>query len=203
MNPLPPQAYTKETLARAYQWLATQPDNIRELATSPDLLVSLYLKAKLNGESSLERPSIQNFRSELKQLSQMMDHLNLAPDQPSIQNSQNLLSPSGSGASGPGPSGSSGPNNTPYPQNNPPSSQANLISSPSPSAPAPSPSTAHSTQGIPNRHPPISAHSTRSLELDAKSWQSLLEVQRELNLSSESEALRAVIALGVKRLRSI
>lgn len=72
MNPLPPQAYTKETLAKAFAWLQTQPENIKELASSTDVLVSLYLKAKLNGDSALDRPSIQNFKSELKSLAGMM-----------------------------------------------------------------------------------------------------------------------------------
>jgi hypothetical protein len=72
MNPLPPQAYTKETLGKAFAWLQAQPENLKEFATSPDILVSLYLKAKLNGEGALERPSIQNFKNELKSLAGMM-----------------------------------------------------------------------------------------------------------------------------------
>jgi hypothetical protein len=72
MNPLPPQAYTKETLVKAYQWLQHQNDSIKELATSPDILVSLFLKAKLQGDGALERPSIQNFKNELKNLAGMM-----------------------------------------------------------------------------------------------------------------------------------
>jgi hypothetical protein len=72
MNPLPPQAYTKETLVHAYAWLQNQSENIKELATTPDVLVSLYLKAKLQGDGALERPSIQNFKNELKNLAGMM-----------------------------------------------------------------------------------------------------------------------------------
>jgi hypothetical protein len=72
MNPLPPQAYTKETMLKAYAWLQTQADSIKEIATTPDILVSLFLKAKMNGEASLERPSIQNFKAELKNLAGMM-----------------------------------------------------------------------------------------------------------------------------------
>lgn len=68
MNPLPPQAYTKDTLVQAYAWLQSQNESIKEIATSPDNLVSLYLKAKSQGESALERPSIKNFKSELKSL---------------------------------------------------------------------------------------------------------------------------------------
>lgn len=75
MNPLPPQAYTKDTLLKAYHWLQGQPPQIRELATSPDLLVSLYLKASRDGDSALDRPSIQNFKSELRNLAGMMGEL--------------------------------------------------------------------------------------------------------------------------------
>ena len=75
MNPIPPQAYTKETLLQAFQWLQDQDPSIREIATTPDLLVSLYLKANRDGMSALNRPSIQNFKSELKTLSAMMGSL--------------------------------------------------------------------------------------------------------------------------------
>jgi hypothetical protein len=75
VNPLPPQAYTKDTLLKSYQWLLQQPAHIQEVAKTPDILVSLYLKAKLNGESSLERPSIQNFKNELKSLAGIMGDL--------------------------------------------------------------------------------------------------------------------------------
>lgn len=75
MNPLPPQAYTKETLLKAYQWLMSQNSNIKEIATTPDMLVSLYLKSMRDGDSALERPSIKNFKSELKSLAGMMGEL--------------------------------------------------------------------------------------------------------------------------------
>lgn len=81
MNPLPPQAYTKETMLKAYQWLMSQNSSIREMATTPDILVSLYLKATRDGDSALERPSIQNFKKELKSLAGMMGELD-RPVQP-------------------------------------------------------------------------------------------------------------------------
>jgi hypothetical protein len=75
MNPIPPQAYTKDTLVQAYAWLQNQNDSIKEIATSPDILVSLFLKAKLQGSDFLERPSLKNFKSELKNLAGMMGEL--------------------------------------------------------------------------------------------------------------------------------
>lgn len=75
MNPLPPQAYTKDTLTKAYMWLLHQSESIKELATTPDILVSLFLKAQRNGDESLDTPSIQNFKKELKSLAGMMGEL--------------------------------------------------------------------------------------------------------------------------------
>ncbi len=66
INPLPPQAFTKETLQKAYSWLLQQSDSVKEMATTQDLLISLYLKAQRNGEASLETSSIQKFKLELK-----------------------------------------------------------------------------------------------------------------------------------------
>lgn len=79
MNPLPPQAYTKDTLLKAYQWLTGQSASIKEMASSPDILVSLYLKATRDGDSALERPSIKNFKTELKSLAGMMGELDRGP----------------------------------------------------------------------------------------------------------------------------
>lgn len=75
MNPLPPQAYTKDTLMKAYAWLMVQSESVREMATTPDILISLYLKINRDGESVLDRPSIQNFKNELKSLAGLMGQL--------------------------------------------------------------------------------------------------------------------------------
>ncbi len=75
MNPLPPQAYTKETLLKAYQWLMVQNSSLKDIATTPDILVSLYLKATRDGDSALDRPSIVNFKNELRSLAGMMGEL--------------------------------------------------------------------------------------------------------------------------------
>jgi hypothetical protein len=72
IHPLPPQAYTKDTLIKAYEWLQAQDEGIKKIATSPDVLVSLYMKAQMQGEEALHRPSIKNFKSDLKNLASMM-----------------------------------------------------------------------------------------------------------------------------------
>ena len=101
MNPLPPQAFTKDTLQKAYQWLLQQNASIKDLATSQDVLVSLFLKAQRDGHSSLETPTIQNFKQELKSLVNLMGDL---------QGSQGSPSAAGSTASGSAPQTSNGSN---------------------------------------------------------------------------------------------
>lgn len=87
-NPLPPQAYTKETLLKAYQWLMGQNSSLKEIATTPDILVSLYLKATRDGDHSLERPSIQNFKNELRSLAGMMGELDRPAVNPQVAHQQ-------------------------------------------------------------------------------------------------------------------
>lgn len=142
MNPLPPQAYTKETLQKAYSWLLNQSPSIKEMASTQEMLVSLYLKAQRNGEASLEAPSIQNFKQELKSLATMMsDFPGTAPQQ-----------------------------NT-----------------------AATPAAAKANSSMPSSFN----------ELDSVSLTAIQEVKSVLNLSSDTEALRALIALGHKQFRKI
>ena len=75
VNTLPPQAYTKETLQKAYTWLLNQTPSVKDLATNQEVLVSLYLRAVRNGEVSVDTPSIQNFKQELKSLATLMGDL--------------------------------------------------------------------------------------------------------------------------------
>lgn len=75
VSSIPPQAYTKETLLKAYAWLMNQDQHVKELATTPDILVSLFLKAQRKGDESVDAPSIQSFKNELKNLAGMMGEL--------------------------------------------------------------------------------------------------------------------------------
>lgn len=70
---LPPQAYTREILTAAFNWLQGQPESVRKIATTPDALVSLYMRARRFGDSSVDSDSVdtsQNFISELKNLAE-------------------------------------------------------------------------------------------------------------------------------------
>jgi len=156
MNPLPPQAYTKDTLVQAYSWVQNQSESIKELATTPDVLVSLYLKAKLQGESVLERPSIQNFKNELKSLAGMIGEFQAnEPTPPQVQTTKRPT---------------------------PPATQASIPS-------------AQQNQVAPMK--------TAGIDLDLNSLEVLAEIREKLNLSSESEALRALVQIGAQQIRKI
>jgi hypothetical protein len=72
----PPQAYTREVLAQAFNWLKSQHPNIRERANSADALVTLFLQAKRfpsPAVSAWEQNSevgAKAFRTDLKNLAQ-------------------------------------------------------------------------------------------------------------------------------------
>lgn len=70
---LPPQAYTRDVLSQAYTWIQGQADSVKKLATTPDMLVSLYLRHQRYGDvvGLQDVPvSSQNFKSDLKHLAE-------------------------------------------------------------------------------------------------------------------------------------
>lgn len=151
VNPLPPQAYTKDILQKAYTWLLTQSPAIKEIASSQEMLIGLYLKAQRNGDASLETPSIQNFKQELKSLAGIMGDL-----QPTVSPATNQNKNS---------------SNT--------NSQAYF------------------------HQPPVQplVQSSITSTLDPASLQAIAEVKQTLNLSSDTEAMRALIALGHRQFK--
>lgn len=175
LNPLPPQAYTKETLQKAYSWLLTQPASVKDMATSQDILVSLYLKAQRNGEAALEAPSIQNFKQELKHLATMIGDLQ-TPNQPTKTTAANASNGNESHTL----------NTKPLPVTGLPHTIKET--------------TAQTVQSMGN----MGGGSHSSLgQLDIQSLQALSEVRQALNLSSDIEALRALIALGYKQFKKM
>jgi len=172
VNPLPPQAYTKETLQKAYSWLLTQNSSLKEMATSQEILVSLYLKAQRNGEAALETPSIQNFKQELKSLASMMGDLQSPQAQAQAHTQAQMHAPS-----------------QPMPhqqvQNPPPQATQPRVRNSMPQSFAPS------------------APSSSNFTLDEQSMQAIQDVKHALNLSTDSEALRALISLGYRQFRKL
>lgn len=269
---LPPQAYTKETLIQAYNWLRSQPPHIQELAKSPDALVALYSKAQLHGETYLSRSNLQGFKTELRNLAQVMGE----PEEKFTSTTATMADSSAQGVGSPNSSGSvdlglppmgkaaagasisqkgrnaqNTPNipNTQSAQNqsqthgvpNPHGNQilqsSQEIRSPlsegpslesffetpvsegsvsgSISAPMPALRKGHLPQNFPvasgvsdiplsilNAMAPSASVADLKSVLDSRSWTMLQEVKNHFNLSSESEAVRLLIAMGYQKMRS-
>ncbi len=182
LNQLPPQAYTKETLAKAFSWMKSQDESIKELARTPDILVSLYLKAQRHGEDFLERPSIQNFKNDLKTLAGMMDAFDpnsLTSQEESQSEKEELI----------------------YRSIVPPPSPTPVATKPTPlQTPVPHPTPTPAPTPVPPPAPAPIPVPTSLDSLDSKTREALSEVMALFNLSSESEALRMLIAIGHKHL---
>lgn len=178
MNPLPPQAYTKDTLTKAYMWLVHQSDAIKELATTPDILVSLFLKAQRNGDEALDTPSIQNFKKELKSLAGMMGELD-------------SKSPAGATYAQPMPQAAPQVihHQPPLQQMAPPTHQ-----------PAPQVVVQQAKQvNIQNNHMSMDLAG----QMDAKSRAMIAEVREQLNLSSDLEVIRLLVSLGYHKAKNL
>jgi len=206
-NQLPPQAYTAEIIARAYEWLKSQPISVQEMAKSADTLVALYMKAKRANLAGKEKQSTESFQSDLKNLSEKMknfgdfseiekrvesqvnDHLGLGQSRqeapavrPQFANSASLQNTGyQSNASLPTPP------QTPIVAQTTPQAMAQPIVS---AMPQNAQQTANST---------AVAQSGRSLDL--RTQQILVTVQNAFNLSSPDEALRLIVQVGYNKLR--
>jgi hypothetical protein len=177
MNHLPPQAYTKDTLVHAYNWLQTQPQKIKELAVSQDVLIALYSKAKLHGDGIFEKPSFQNFRNDLKNIANMMGEFDST--QPNIQSpQQNQVSPAGQRVSVQ--AQSIQVQTTHHHQEIPISNSSSVIQ-----------------QGN-----SMDLRSLELLNLDSKSLLMAREIRDHFNLSSETEAIRLLISIGYQKIRT-
>ncbi|WP_374027596.1 hypothetical protein ACES2J_15655 [Bdellovibrio bacteriovorus] len=200
MNPLPPQAYTKETMLKAYQWLMVQNSSIKEMATTPDILVSLYLKATRDGEHSLERPSIQNFKNELKSLAGMMGELDRAPQASSVVvqaaaaaavQAQPMMAPQQ-------------PVHQVQHVQHVPQMQQQVLPPVQPVMTMPPAPTTQTQVSYTEKTLTTTSRTPETLDmLDCSSKAMIQEVKDEFNLSSDLEALRMLIKIGYSRSKGL
>ena len=194
-NHLPPQAYSKETLIQAYNWLRNQPPQIQELAKSTEMLISLYTKAQMYGDDYLNRNHMQTFKSELKNLANMMG--DFEDEKAAKLNQQKQQS------------------QTPAKQQSAPSQTFNAVAT-NPVATNPIATNPISANIIPQTSSTLPAtqnNFTNALvtspaedqlktQLDMKSWAMIQEVKNLCNLSTEAEALRLLITIGYNKIKS-
>lgn len=188
---LPPQAYTREILVQAYDWLQNQPPSVRELARSADEMVSLFKQQ----QRSRSKPHTDEFKSGLKDLAQSIKKFDEEEETPSALSDSSSLTPSSEYTS-PLPSLGSSPyssppsspeSSSPFSTQPPPSS----YSSPASSSPSEPPS------------PPSSLLSSDTMDLDEKTKVSLYITRERLNLSSNNEALRVLVVLGLEKIKEL
>ncbi len=172
---IPPQAYTRDTLEKAYEWLNHQSPAIKDQAQTADTLVSLFLRAQRYGETSLGNfskasvgtvqqaapASVQLFQSDLK---------NLAKDFEEFDDINTLTPPI----------------------------EAKDI------APLPSPHVAPPAKSIKTRvTQSMIEFDSEATALDPKSLKAAEQIQKQFNLSSPTEAIRMLISVGYKQIQKL
>jgi hypothetical protein len=202
---IPPQAYTRDTLAKAYEWLKTQPGYVREQASNADSLVYMYLRAQRHGENTFQSSygetlsdtapvSSQHFKDDLKHLAEGIrnfDYSEPSPIQPPPKDANFPVTHTAhreyrsserrsetEGSQNPGAS-------TPPPNYNPSSSR---------------PFHTRVTERVVEVNEP---HPPAANDLDETSQKKVEEVREGFNLSSDFEALRMLISLGYEHVLKI
>lgn len=189
---LPPQAYTRETLTTAFNWLQTQPESVRKMATSPDALVCLYTRAQRMGSATLESEapiSSQNFMSDLKNLAEGLRQFeDPKPVQAAPVKAQR---PTPISAQNPAPVAApnrfAGAQVTPLHQ--PVADEHRFFEQHQPAQ-------THLSA-------PVAAASVGLSVLNERSFAMIQEVKAALNLSSDSEAANLMVALAYKNLKNL
>lgn len=175
MSFLAPQAYTKETLAKAFDWLQHQPANIKQAATTPDTLVSLYLRAQRHGIKSLDGEATASSKQFLHDLETLKKDF-AAFEDPSEKTE-------------------------PVPQQSvpqapvPPPPQQAQFEQPSTVPPQMPPAPRQSSPVQPTNS---SAPTSSRISLDSLTKKYIEETQKRFNLSQPEEAMRLLISVGYK-----
>lgn len=207
---LPPQAYTRDQVTASYQWLQTQPENIRRQATNADAMVALYLRAKRTGELNFtEAPvSERTFRENLKTIANELQNFEPRPGQ---QTTLPFLE-------------APAPNQI---------LESNSVTRPIGTLSVTQSQQTQQTQTQTQQLPTVASHThnqskvqnveikevvqsiktttatsstsdtNMDIDLDAESWSRLSEIKQRLNLSHEREALRMILVLGYERLQKM
>jgi hypothetical protein len=190
----PPQAYTREVLGVAFNWLQSQPESVRKQATTPNALVGLYMRAQRQGpgqssagSDNLEAPvSAQNFMNDLRNLAEGLKQF----EEPA---SQSIYS-------------------HPAPQQAPVASYSVPVYS-APFTPNPAHSSAGPAYQTQVHHAPQQGATGPSAadilnaqiisQMNAQSRAMIEEVRTQFNLSSSHEAVNMMMAIAYKNLKSL
>lgn len=196
MSFLAPQAYTKETLGLAFDWLQHQPATIREAATTPDLLVGLYLRAQRHGLNAAKRDASASSKKFLEDLQSLKKDFAAFDDSASADSLAEFLAGENSPETAETPTATE-PITQPEslaPLDPPPQPEA-LVESETPQTFTPEP-----VKPLPLAATlPTSSHSS-PISLDSQSTRTIQETKLRFNLQSDIEALRLLISIGKERI---
>ncbi len=204
---MPPQAYTKDTLQEAFEWWSEQPDELRAKIQDKDDLVGYYLRINRGGGESSDpvesggftKKAKESFSTELKGLVKNLDAFEgyegdqVKPTQGAFKTHQ---------ASKPQTVELQRPQSPPQQHHVfEPASQLQFpeMSKPLvPTAEATQPLKVQNSNQITTKNSP-----GQFFRLDENSKASVAQARKLLNLSSDEEALRALIALGSAKMKSL
>jgi len=186
---MPPQAYTKETLQEAFEWWSEQTEDLRSQIQDKDDLVGYFLKSRggkvqnSKGTEGFTRTAKESFSSELKGLAKNLEDFE-DYRAPNSQPRKNVF------------------DQEPYkPSEVQPSYQMPFPDLSKTLVPA-------SDDKTPKPVGQLQVKSKTNVQnsffkLDAQSKDTVRRAKDALNLSTEDEALRALISLGKSKIKSI
>ncbi len=175
-NNRPPQAYPRETLNKAYEWLSQQTPATRELAKDMETLVTLYLQdQKLKERRKKKHDDSAEFQKELKSLAESVESFNDQSDKkPQASSAKTQDSETNK-------TKSSFSTNT-Y--------RSGFIDPQK-----------YLQEHRERNSNPLQQYSMNANSTKVKSM--LLDTQNKLNLSNEQEALSALVSLGYEQIKKI
>lgn len=194
-----PQAYTREVLAKAFNWLQHQSISIKSLATSPDVLVNLYLKSQrhpMDCNNNYDHSS-SNFKKELQSIADGLENFDKSSESDKAYDKSDDKASDKS-------------INRQFDLqaldkcNEYQESDINFSLSPSQTQQS-SMSSSRRTSMRQSQQLPWGGSQRRNLSslLDQRSQLMIRQVKDNLNLGSEGEAIRLLIAIGFSRLQPL
>lgn len=207
---LPPQAYTREMLSTAFQWLQHQPEHIKKLAQNPDALVGIYLRAQKFGNASPEADapvSSQTFFTDLKNLTEAFKQTEQPKLETEATSQVRQPPPSTSGFSARFKTEALNMAAAATAATTAVTAAAFAGATTAPLAQAPAPVIAGTSQSLQPVVRPLEAAPERQAELahhlNAASRAMLEEVKKQMNLTSDAEALNMMVAVAYKNLKAL
>ncbi len=190
---MPPQAYTKETLQSAFEWWSKQSEDLRNQIQDKDDLVGYYLRINRGvkppkNEGGFTKAAKESFSLELKGLVKNLDAFNQCEETEHIESEEKPK--------------------TCEQLKIPQAKRSTHVFKPSnqlqfPSMSKPLVPTKKTDTTVTKSSTLTTQTQGKNFKLDEKSWTSVTRVKEVLNLSSEEEALRALIALGKSQLKEL